>query len=562
MSRLFIAEKPSMGKEIANVLAKVNNKNIIKEKCFYVIGNDIVTWAIGHILENYKPEDYDENFIFSNIDCLPIIPNVWKLKIINDKKIQFNAIKKLINDNRISEIINAGDPDREGQLLIDEILDYIGNTKTTKRILLNALDEKSISLALKNLKDNEEFITLKKSALARSRADWLIGMNLSRVYSNLFMKAGYTNINIGRVMTPTMCLVVRREKEISNFVPKQYFKVVCDLLLDGNLVKTTWQPNKDLNNNFIDSNGKIFDRLIANNKIKELETKKFFIKDINVTNKIIKHKLPYSLSSLQIEAGKKYKYSPQEILQTMQSLYEKKLTTYPRSDCEFLPENQFEDAKIILHNLSYLNNELLDAIKEANINIKSQAWNDKKITAHHGIIPTTNKCNFNELSDIEKNLYVMVAKVYVAQFLPLHEYKETKIIISDINDENFFNLNGKTITNLGWKKLFAQTDNKDIILPNVNKNSNVSIYNYTIEEKETTPPTRYTTSTLLQAMKEIHKYCKYEENKNLLKGIGIGTEATRSNIIEKLLKEDFIFENKDKFLYPTEKGIMINNLLP
>ena len=278
-------------------------------------------------------------------------------------------------------------------------------------------------------------------------------------------------------------------------------------------------------------------------------------------------RLPYSLSTLQIEGGKKYGYSPQTVLDTMQTLYEKKLTTYPRSDCEYLPENPFADVTEILGHLKSLpNEEFVELVKNADVSIKSRAWNDKKISAHHAIIPTRIKADFENLNEVDKNLYLMVARAYLAQFYPVHEYKSTKVIIS-YADEKFVG-KGKNVTQHGWKALYKnfapkdESDETESVLPPVNEGESVKYVSGNVVEKVTKPPKKFTPSTLLQAMKEIYKYVKNDDLKTELKECsGIGTEATRAGIIEKLQTAGFL-KLKGKFFEPTEKSKMAVKILP
>lgn len=337
--KLFIAEKPSLARAIASALGSAE-----KNDGYLSVGDNVVTWCFGHILENFQPEDYDKKFAKWTLDDLPIIPHLWKLKISPTCSKQFSVIKNLIG--KADEIIHAGDPDREGQLLVDEVLNFLGNKKPVKRILLNALDDTSVKFALKNLQDNKNFSALSDSALGRSRADWLIGMNLSRAFSIFSQRLGQKNISVGRVMTPTMALVVRREDEIKNFKPVTHFSIQANFSVDQKIFSTTWQIPENFST---DSEGRLLKFDVAHSILDKLKNFSGDAKILSVTETEKQEFQPllYSLSSLQIDAGKKFSYSPQKVLDAMQTLYELKFTTYPRSDCEFLPENQFVDAEKI-----------------------------------------------------------------------------------------------------------------------------------------------------------------------------------------------------------------------
>lgn len=319
--RLFIAEKPSLAQALAQGIG--NGK---KESGYISLndGADIVTWCFGHILEQLNPDEYDEKYKRWCMDDLPIVPKTWKLKVKRDAAKQFKVVKELIA--KADTVVNAGDPDREGQLLVDEVLEYVGNKEPVQRILLNALDEKSVKEALRDLRDNKNFQGLKNSALGRSRADWLVGMNLSRAYSIRAQQAGFDgSISVGRVMTPTMALVVRREDEIANFKPVKYFAVNALFHHDMGNIPAVWQMPENIEG--IDNEGRLLERSVATALIEKLQTvpKGTRGKIIAVEEKKQQEgqRLPYSLSALQIEAGKRLGYSPQTVLDAMQSLYEK-----------------------------------------------------------------------------------------------------------------------------------------------------------------------------------------------------------------------------------------------
>lgn len=557
--RLFIAEKPSLGAEIAKVLGSAQREN-----GYFKIGNDVVTWAFGHILKQLDPHEYDPKYKHWNAADLPIFPD-WKLKIDPSAKQQFMLIKKLVGEADV--IVNAGDPDREGQLLIDEILDYVKNTKPVKRILLNALDEKSIRAALQSLRENSDFVGMKNSALARSRADWLVGMNLSRAYTLAARRSGCPEVlQIGRVKTPTMALVVRREEEIKNFQPVTHYQLKVDWAYQDGIIPSTWQPGDAI---ALDSENRLLDQTVAEEVFRKIKTisgyKSAAVSQVKQDEKKEAQRLPYSLSALQIDAGKRYGYDPQLVLDTMQQLYEKKLTTYPRSDCDFLPENQLQDAPQILQNLQAVQIEAFPALlSKADLSIKSRCWNDKKISAHHAIIPTAVSCKFAELTDEQKRLYYMVSQAYLAQFYPVHVYESTKLWI-ECADE-IFTATGKVVKQLGWKEIYPhknqEVNEEDPALPAITEGETVKYQDGKVVEKVTTPPKRFTTASLLQAMKEIHKYTKDPAMKAQLKSVsGIGTEATRAGIIEDLTKYNFFMVEK-KQLHPTDKATMMFKILP
>lgn len=566
--RLFIAEKPSLAQAIANGLGSSSKKDGYIE---INGGQDVVTWCFGHILQQLDPDEYDERYKKWVMGDLPIIPAQWKLKVSPNCAKQFKIIKSLIA--KADLIINGGDPDREGQLLIDEVLEYVGNKKTVQRILLNALDDVSVQKALKDLQDNRKFVGLRDSALARSRADWLVGMNLSRAYSIKAQEAGYDLISVGRVQTPTMALVVHREQEIKNFKPTTHYQLNVDWQHPNGIFTTIWQPKE--NTMGIDPEGRLLDRSVADEILNKVRTVGRFapppakIMKIEKTKKQDAQRLPYSLSALQIDAGQKYGLSPQQVLDTMQELYERKLTTYPRSDCDYLPESQFADAaEVISHLKTITTHGLNHAATGANLSIKSRAWNNKKISAHHAIIPTRVNPNFDSLSELQQKLYYLVAKAYLAQFYPVHTYMATKVWVSCA--EAVFTATGKTVLEMGWKTLYQSDDKQqdknpdgehDCTIPIMQELDPVQFKDSKIIEKITKPSARFTPSTLLKAMKEIYKYVKDKALQPKLKECsGIGTEATRAGIIDKLQERGFIRLDK-KYLVPCDKALMICEVL-
>ena len=572
--RLYIAEKPSMGAEIAKCLPGPARRG----DGFVETAGGIVTWVFGHILRQAEPQEYDEKYKSWRAEDLPIVPSQWKLLVDDDAIKQFNIIKRLIE--QADELVHAGDPDREGQLLIDEVLDYVGNVKPVKRILLNALDEKSIKEANSSLRENSEFFNLKQSALARARADWLIGMNLSRAYTLAAQRAGHRNLvlPIGRVKTPTLALVVRREREIENFHPVDYYTIKAKFHHDKGDFFAVWNP-KDIQAG-LDSEGRLVDKDIADAKLAEFldQPHNGLISDYTKTKKQEQQRLPFSLSSLQVLAGKRFGYDPQQVLDTAQKLYEKKLTTYPRSDCEYLPTNQFKDSQAILKNLQAFGDEKLAKWSAgADPTIKSRAWNDKKISAHHAIIPTRVPASADKLSPVERNIYFLVAQAFIAQFYPVHIYNQTKVLIA-YKDEQF-SASGRVVVDMGWKELYtAQTkdkaeDNSDNqgnneedsgTLPAMKKQDQVEYVEGELSQKATKPPTRFTPASLLAAMKDIHKFVKDPEAKKKLKDVyGIGTEATRATIIDDLIKRKFmITTGKKKYLQPTQSAYMLIDAMP
>ena len=565
-----------MGREIAKCLPGPAHRH----EGYIETGGGVVTWLFGHILRQAEPDEYDPRYKRWRAEDLPIIPREWKLYVDKNSEKQFAIVKNLIA--KADEIVHAGDPDREGQLLVDEVLDYLGNTKPVKRILLNALDEKSIKKANASLRENTDFVNLKQSALARARADWLIGMNLSRAYTLAARRAGHDRLvlPIGRVKTPTLALVVRREREIKNFKPVTYYTLKAEFALANGTFTAQWKPRDTMAG--LDSENRLIDKKIAEEKLHALSEapREGKITGYTKAKKQESAPLPFSLSSLQVLAGKRYGYEPQLVLDTAQKLYEKKLTTYPRSDCEYLPTNQFSDAKTILRNLAQAEGTPLAAWAQgADARKKSRAWNDKKISAHHAIIPTTVRVNPESLPAAERNLYELIARGYIAQFYPSHVYDQTKVEVT-YKDE-LFTASGRTEREPGWRIMYQSnkkaakedeggdensraSDESDKTLPAMKKNDPVTYTQGELKEAQTKPPTRFTPATLLAGMKEIHKYVKNPEAKKQLKDVyGIGTEATRATIIDDLIRRHFLKPTgKKKYLVPEPSAYLLIDALP
>lgn len=565
--RLYIAEKPSMGLEIAKCLPGPMRRG----DGFIETAGGTVTWGFGHLLRQAEPQEYDEKYKKWRAEDLPIVPQEWKLIVEASSKKQFGIVKDLIA--RADEIVHAGDPDREGQLLIDEMLDYVGNTKPVRRILLNALDEKSIREANDHLRDNRDFAPLKESALARARADWLIGMNLSRAYTLAARRAGHDmTLPVGRVKTPTLALVVRREREIKDFHATLYYTIKAEFVHANGSFTAVWKPGEEQAG--LDAEGRLVDKTEAEAKLAAFsETDgEGRIETYAKARKEEPPRLPFSLSSLQVLAGRRFGYEPQQVLDTAQALYEKKLTSYPRSDCEYLPKNQLASAVTILKNLADGEEKELSAwAMGADEKLRSRAWDDKKITAHHAIIPTTVKANPATLTPMQRDIYFLIAQAYLAQFYPAHVYDQTKVGVR-YGDERF-TASGRTVRDMGWKALYAgkNADKEEppesddtAALPAMEKGDPVRYGGGKLAEKQTKPPSRFTPATLLAAMKDIHKYVKDAEAKKRLRAVsGIGTEATRAAIIEDLIRRKFLkAQGKKKQLIPQSVAELLVDALP
>lgn len=559
MSTLFIAEKPDIGRTIAEYLWPGGYQ---KTKHYYHGNTDVtVTWAYGHILRMAEPAEYDEEY--KAWAKYPVFPTDWKLMPVAGAKEQLDAIGDLLKEHDI--VVHAGDPDREGQLLIDEVLQYFGYTGTVQRLLINAKDDTSMKRAMTSLRDNADFYNLYLAGLGRDRADWLIGMNLSRAYSVSLRKNGYSQarFNIGRVKMPTLALVVRREREINNFTPKNYYELIGTYSHQGVPFKAKYVPNDSLS---VDPENRILDKGLLAAILSNVSASQAQVDTVNRKHSLSQPPLPHSLDTLQVLANKKYGFSPKTTLDTVQELYEKKYVSYPRSDCNYLPSSQVSDAPAILAILSQLGLPT----GNCNFSLTSRAWNDKKITAHHAIIPTGQLPK--DLSETQNHIYQLIAMQYLIQFLPPAEYATLEYTIKVAGET--FKDSGKVCTAEGYKRVYHEEKADETVqnLPNIQPGDILPAEKYEILEKTTTPPQRYTEGTLLSAMANIHKHMdKDNPMREKLKEIkGIGTPATRDTIIAELLADTvkgksvlpYLTKNK-KDLVPTDWGnYVIDQITP
>lgn len=566
---LYICEKPSQGRDLAK------NLNCTKHSEGFLSNNDtIVTWCLGHLLELCEPNEYDPKYQKWNIDDLPIIPEKFKYNVRKDAAKQYKIVSTLVK--QASTVFIATDYDREGEAIARNILERCKFKGIIKRVCLRALDDASIKQALlpENIKEGSETEPLYQSALARSRADWIVGMNLSRLFSILGRNQGLTSsIPIGRVQTPTVALVVKRDREIAQFKPIPYYSLKVAFSTDmGNFI-AEWMVPEELS----DENGRCLKKDLA----------------INVANLVINkignaikadHKteneqppLPYDLTSLQQFASKRWGYTAQQTLDLVQSLYEKhKYTTYPRTDCRHLPLSQFSDAQNIINNISEGIKNLEQYKNLFNLEKKPKSFVSKIDSAHHAIIPTSVKPNLNNLTIEERNVYMAILCNYLIQFCDNARYNKSSIIM-EVEGQKFSATSKSLIDKgylqilelLGLKKISEeledQNENTEQLtnkLPLLQLGASGTVINTSIEDKETTPPSHFTEATLLVAMEHIAKYVDDERFKKILKETdGIGTPATRASIIETAIKHNYLERNK-KLILATNKSMNLIDLLP
>ncbi|WP_163833959.1 DNA topoisomerase III [Spartinivicinus ruber] len=467
--------------------------------------------------------------------------------------------------------------DEEGQILVDEVINFIGVSTTKRasiqRCLINDLNPNSVRKALASLRDNRDFIPLATSALARARADWLYGINMSRVCSIQGRKAGYQGVlSVGRVQTPLLGLVVRRDQEIENFQPKPYFEVFALLETEkGEQFRAKWQPSEACQA-YQDEEGRVLSKKLAETVVNRITGQPGLITAATKKRKQQVAPLPYNLSSLQIDSARHYGLNAQQVLSTCQDLYEKhKLITYPRSDCRYLPKEHLNQINTVTAAINQVCEPLRKAVVEADLSLKSKAWNDKKVEAHHAIIPTERKLDPSRLSKTELQIYELIARQYLAQFYPAWQYDDRRIEV-EISGGLFVATARQTVA-LGWKKLFSKSNgnkgydnnpNQEVQqkLPDLKKGDVVQCLKGELAERMTQPPKPFSDATLLSAMTGIARFVKDPEIKKILRETdGLGTEATRAGIIELLFKRQFL-TRQGKQIRSTETGRQLIQSLP
>jgi DNA topoisomerase-3 len=565
--RLFIAEKPSLARAIAEVLPGPQQRRAGYIECGR---GDVVTWCAGHILELAEPEAYRPEYKTWAIEHLPIAPDKWKLSVSAPDL--FKTIKGLLP--KAQEVVHAGDPDREGQLLVDEVLEHLSYRGPVSRILVSDLNPPAVRKALGSLQSNAKFRGLYDSARARQRADWLYGLNLTRLYTVLGRAGGHDGIlSVGRVQTPLLGLIVRRDLEIEGFTPKTYYVLSADVRSSGGSFRATWIPRDD-GGAHVDDEKRLIDRALAQALVTLCTGQRGRVAKCSREKKGEAPPLPYSLADLQVDAGKRPGLTPKQTLDACQALYEThRLTTYPRSDCQYLPEGHFAQAPSVLAAIAQSAPALAELARAAPPASRSKAWNDAKVTAHHAIIPTPVSRSSANLSDAERGVYDLIARRYIAQFYPAFEFNQTHIEI-DVAGERFA-ASGRQPIAEGWRRVISSAAagvdegeapedaaHSKVTLPLLQEAEEVQIPRIDIAEKKTTPPKRFTDATLVQAMTGIARFVTDPKIKQLLRETdGIGTPATQAAIIQTLYDRNFI-ARKGRQIISTSVGRALIQILP
>lgn len=543
---LVIAEKPSVARDIAAVLK-------CGEKGDGFIGgeNYIVSWAVGHLVTLCEPDDYDKSLKRWTAGSLPIIPEKMKLKAVRGSKKQLDTLKKLMNAKDTDSIICATDSGREGELIFRYIYEYNKCKKPFKRLWISSMTDAAIKEGFANLRDGKEYDNLYISAKCRSEADWLVGINATRAFTIKYNAL----LSIGRVQTPTLAMIVKRQNEIDNFVPTKYYEVIADY---GDF-KGTWTDGK--------KNTKIDDKSAAEDIAYKVDGKTATVEDVVKTEKQILPPQLYDLTELQRDCNKTYGFSAKKTLDIAQSLYEKrKMITYPRTDSRYLSDDLIPKIKVVLKRLKdagIFADYASDLIDGEKLPVTKRIVDNKKVTDHHAIIPADNYYRKDSLTSDEKKVFGLIAIRFIAAFNRPYKYTATKITV--LCEDELFISKGNTVTDEGWKRLYKEVyknvkDNEQI-LPDVKKDDTVMVKEAHTIEKETKPPLPYNEATLLTAMENAGKNTDDEQLKEKMKEYGLGTPATRAAIIERLIEVGYI-HRKGKSLIPDRKGKQLISIVP
>lgn len=541
--KLIVAEKPSVAREIAAIVGAD------KSETGYLSGNGYyVSWCVGHLVSNAEPDQYDPELKNWELETLPIVPEQWKTVVLERTKSQYQVLKKLFDSKDVDEIICAGDCGREGELIFRLVYHQAGCRKPVKRLWVSSLEEKELRRGLADLQPASNYDNLYQAALCRSRADWLVGMNLSRLYSIMYSH----KLTVGRVQTPTVALIVQRDKDIQNFIPRPYWQIVADM--------GEWKAYTTVDKE--ETAQKIIDRC---------NHKPAYVSKVEQIEKTVSPPRLYCISTLQQEANRLLGYTAQQTLTYLQSLYEKKLTTYPRTECEYLPSNMLDGLPVRLGNVLNLSciGEQTKSTYDATTANFERVINDGKITDHHAIIPT-GQAGDDNIPEPEKNILRIVAYRFLAALAPALEYLQTTVLL-DIEGEAF-KATGKAITNAGFTEVIGDMrrtlkglneepeetpdDETDGIPASLQEGQTIQqdIPVFSVE-KGTQPPRPYTEYELIKVMKNLSSIINDKEQKQLLKDktLGLGTGATRANIIETIIKAGYVTRKK-KQLLSTEDG--------
>lgn len=537
--RLFLCEKPSQGKDIGRILGATQRG----EGCLNGTGVT-VTWCIGHLVEAAAPEVYDAALKRWSLEQLPIIPQQWRVEVKPKTATQFKVVKALLA--KATHLVIATDADREGELIAREIIDLCGYRGPIERLWLSALNDASIRTALGKLRPSSDTLPMYYSALARSRADWLVGMNLSRLFTVLGRQAGYDGVlSVGRVQTPTLKLVVDRDREIAAFKSVPFWGIDVSLSAEGQAFAALWVAPDGCT----DDAGRCLQQPVAQQAAQQIRAAGS-VQVVSIETERVREGPPllFDLGTLQEVCSRQLGLDVQETLEIAQALYETyKATTYPRSDSGYLPESMFAEVPAVLDSLLKTDPSLRPIMGQLDRSQRSRAWNDGKVTAHHGIIPTLEPANLSALSEKELAVYRLIRAHYLAQFLPHHEFDRTVAEFSC--GQQMLAATGKQVVIKGWRLVLVepQADEdgdaaaRSQVLPPLREGLACQVAEVEIKALKTMPPKPYTQGELVKSMKGVARFVTDPRLKQKLKDTtGIGTEATRANIISVLIARGYI----------------------
>ncbi|KAA1171158.1 DNA topoisomerase III [Marinobacter salinexigens] len=567
--RLYIAEKPSLARAIAASLPGPHQKGQGWIRCGKGDSAATVSWCIGHLLEPAEPGRYNPRWKKWHLEDLPMFPEKWEVMPKDSVRQQLKVLESLIR--QADTVIHAGDPDREGQLLVDEVIRYFGCEAPVQRVLINDLTPAAVARAIQSPRDNREFRRLSHSALARQRADWLYGINLTRFYTLSYQHQGEQGVySVGRVQTPVLGLVVERDNTIADFEPKPYYRIEArfraqDGEVDQRPFTARWLPD-DQFQDYLDDENRLLDKATAEQIADSVSGRAGRIVESQFRDRSEPPPLPLSLSALQIEAGRLFRMGAKEVLDTAQALYERhQLITYPRSDCRYLPEGHFEQREQVIRSISRVAPSLSEACDACDTQRKTKAWDDSNVDAHHAIIPTTRGTANGKLSQAEENVYGLISRYYLMQFSADAIHREGRLTVQAADHR--FRATETAVFEAGWKTLElrlrdGQGEKEKPPLPRLEKNETVDCLDSSVVERKTQPPQHFTDATLLSAMTNIARFVADKElRKTLRETDGLGTEATRAAIIDTLFKREYLFR-ESRHIRATEKGRALIAALP
>ncbi len=546
--QLIIAEKPDQARTLASVFKNKKAQGYIE-----ILPNEIfpdgafMTWAIGHLCELVPPEKYNPEWKKWSLATLPMIPSQFQYQVSKDKAKQFSVIKKFINDPRITEIIHAGDAGREGELIIRNILRLTKAKQLMKRLWISSLTPKAIKEGFRNLRDETETKNLYFEAYTRACSDWIVGMNASRLYSILLKEKGFSDVfSVGRVQTPTLALIVKRELEIEQFVSEPFWEVIGEFFINGKTYKGKWEVDGDSRIKTADMSAKIAQ--FCNGKPAE-------ITDVKREKKEYHPPMLYNLSALQAETNRLYKFPPKKTLDILQGLYQKGIVSYPRSDSRYVTPGEADMFPDILHKISRIEKYAeFFPLPISSISNNKRYVNEKKVTDHYAIIPTEQVKDPEKLSADEQKIYDLIIKSLLAAHYEKSVYEYTTVTTL-VGGRATFLSKGKVQLAEGWRKVIpANEKDGEPELPLLEKGETGIVKKVNVKESKTQPPKRYTEGQLITLMKTAGKHIEDKELEKVLDETeGLGTEATRAGIITMLKSRKYI-EIKKNLVYATAKA--------